>query len=577
MRIITLRPPAFLASLTLLVAAGCTQLPKTVVVGTDADASEGCVVCVEPHAARIGAEVLARGGHAVDAAVATAFALAVTWPEAGNIGGGGFMLVRESSGDAAFVDYREMAPAAATPTMFLDAAGEVDAHHVRLGFRPVGVPGTVAGLWEAHQRYGRLPWSELVDPARRLAEDGIVVDVALAGSIGGAAEELALCPEAAAIFLDATGAALAEGARLVQLDLARTLGLIAQGGRGAFYEGPIAGRIADDAEKRGGVMTRSDLAAYRAVVREPLVGSYRGFSILCGPPPTSGGCVLLQALNILEGFDLAAMGASSADELHLLGEASRRAFLDRARWLGDPDFVTAPVDRLTDKAYAAELRASVDPRRATPSDRLAGDLEGTLPLEGESTTHFSVVDRDGNAVSNTYTLEESWGAKTVAAGTGVVMNNEMHDFNVTPGRSTRTGRVGTAPNTIAPGKRMLSSMCPAIVTRDEDLILVAGSPGGRTIPSTVLRVVTGVIDHGLSARAAVDLPRVHHGLYPDRLSVEGAIDPSTRADLAARGHELRAREAQGDAHVVGPGARVGALVGAADLRRAGAVGAVSVD
>ncbi|MFG0320470.1 MAG: gamma-glutamyltransferase family protein, partial [Planctomycetota bacterium JB042] len=406
-----LHPLRLLAPVALVAAlsGGCATETTRVVVDTDLAAEAGAVVCVEPHAARIGATVLARGGNAVDAAVATAFALAVTWPEAGNLGGGGFLLHRAADGEASFVDYRETAPGAATPDLFLRPDGTVDPIRVRLGYLPVGVPGTVAGLAAAHERFGTIPWAELVAPARRLAEDGILVDAALAESIARAAAELSRCDEASRIFLRPDGAPLGVGDRLVQKDLAASLALVEAQGPRAFYEGEIARRIVDDSTARGGILARADLASYRAVFREPVRGEYRGATVIAGPPPTSGGCVLVESLNQLEGFDPAALGVGSAEELHLLGEVLRRSFLDRARFLGDPDFVSNPLDRILGDAHAASLRAGIDPSRATPSDVLAAGLDGTLPPAEGSTTHFSVVDRHGNAVANTTTLEESWG------------------------------------------------------------------------------------------------------------------------------------------------------------------------
>ena len=562
-------PQAMLPALALLTS--CLATSKPVQVGRSLPVVGGAVVSVDPLASTIGAEVLARGGSAVDAAVATALALAVTWPEAGNLGGGGFMLVREHDGNAVFVDYREKAPLRARPDMFLNEAGEVDPVRVRLGYLPVGVPGTVAGLFRAHQEFGRLPWRELVLPAIDLAEGGFEIGPALEKSLAAAAKELALCEQAREIFFDEQGRPLTRGATLVQTDLGRSLRLIAERGSGAFYAGPISEMVVADSEERGGLLCRDDFASYEAVVREPLRGSYRGVDILAGPPPTSGGTVLIESLNQLEQFDLAAMPVGSAEELHLLAEVQRRSFLDRARFLGDPDHVRNPLDRLLDKSYGRQLGQDIDPARATPSDSLALDLDGTLPPpESEQTTHFSVIDADGNAVSNTYTLEESWGAKIVARGTGILLNNEMHDFNVDPGHSTRKGRIGTQPNTILPEKRMLSSMCPVILVRQGRPFLVAGSPGGRTIPSTVLRVVTGMVDHSLSPASAVQLPRVHHGLYPDQLSIERRSGAEVMSRLAGLGHALKERESMGDCHAIGWDPETGELQAAADDRLGGA-------
>lgn len=542
-------------------------------IGRSVDATPGAVVCVEPDAARIGAVVLADGGNAIDAAIATAFALAVTWPEAGNVGGGGFMLVRLANGDAGFIDYRETAPQRASPTMFLKPDGSIDHDAIDHGWLGVGVPGTVAGLALAHEKYGTKPWAELVAPAARLAREGFVISPALARSIAGARELLAKNEESARIWLRPDGSPRRAGDLVALRDLADSLDLIAAFGARAFYEGEIARRIVEDSRANGGLHTVDDFANYRAVFREPLRGTYRGHEVLAAPPPSSGGQILLSALNQLESFRGAGARArfGAAEELHLIAEALRRAFLDRYRFLGDPDFVEIDVARLISKEHGEELARRIDRFRATPSLELAGDLEGTLPREGGHTTHFSVVDAHGNAVSNTYTLEQSWGSKITAKGTGILMNDEMGDFHAKPGESTTKGRIGTSPNLAGPGKRMVSSMCPVIVTRDGELTLVAGSPGGRTIPATVLRIVTAIVDHGLSANDALAAPRVHHALFPDVLRVEDALaDPVIEA-LHARGHAIERVAKQGDAHLVAR--ERGVLVAIADSRIDGAAAA----
>jgi gamma-glutamyltranspeptidase/glutathione hydrolase len=552
----------------LLLTLACASDPRHV-----ANAERGAVACVEPLAAAIGAQVLAAGGHAVDAAVAVGFALAVTWPEAGNIGGGGFMLIRQADGSAAFLDYRETAPAASREDMFLRTDGSVDTAAIDRSYRGVGVPGTVAGLFAAHRRYGRLPWADLVTPAIELAERGFPVSPALAASIQAAAEKLRGCPEATRIFLP-RGRALEVGATWVQRELGASLRAIRADGEDAFYRGAIARRIASDSASRGGILAAADFAGYRAVWREPLRGGYRGHEILAAPPPSSGGQVLLSALGQLERIEPDGLGGlepGSADEAHRIAEVLRRAFLDRARFLADPDFEPAPLDRLLDDAHLDALAASFDPARATPSDSLAGDLDGTLAAAGESeqTTHFSVVDAAGNAVANTYTLEQSFGSGIVARGSGILLNDEMGDFNPKPGHSSRGGRIGTRPNRIAPGKRMLSSMCPTIVAKDGELVLVAGSPGGRTIPATVLRVITAIVDHDLDPQRALALPRVHHGLYPDRIRIEERCGVDVLSALEKRGHALDRAAAIGDAHLVAR--RASHLVAIADARRHGAV------
>lgn len=523
-------------------------------VGHSVDATLGAVVCVEPQAAWIGAGVLADGGNAIDAAIATAFALAVTWPEAGNIGGGGFMLVRLEDGEAGFIDYRETAPSRASPTMFLKPDGSIDLDAIDHGWLGVGVPGTVAGLALAHEKYGTKPWSELVAPAARLARDGFVVSPTLAASIANARALLAKNDESARIWLRPDGSPRQAGEHVALRDLADSLDAIAADGARAFYRGEIARRIVADSRANGGLHSLEDFANYRAVLREPLRGTYRGHEILAAPPPSSGGQILLSALNQIEAFDEAKAAAfarwGTAGELHLLAETLKRAFLDRYRFLGDPDFVTVDVAAWTAKERGVELASTIDPSRATPSLELAGDLDGTLSREGEHTTHFSVVDAQGNAVSNTYTLEQSWGSKITAKGTGILMNDEMGDFNAKPGVSTTKGRIGTTPNLAAPNKRMVSSMCPVIVTKEGELILVAGSPGGRTIPSTVLRIVTAIIDHGLPADAALAATRVHHALFPDVLRVEETLADVEIEALRARGHAIERVAKQGDAHLI---------------------------
>jgi gamma-glutamyltranspeptidase/glutathione hydrolase len=527
----------------------------------------GLVVSVDPHASQIGADVLHRGGNAVDAAVATAFALAVVHPEAGNVGGGGFLLAHSAkSGETFVVDYRETAPNLATPEMFLRADGSLDEEKAAIGWLTVGVPGTVHGLWTAHRRAGRLEWRELVDPAVRLALDGFVVDDVLARSLAGQVRDFKRFGEPARVFFP-KGRPPRAGERLALPDLAATLTRIRDHGPAGFYDGPTA--LALDAAMReaGGLVRKEDLAEYRAKAREPVRGTYRGFEIASVGPPSSGGVLLIEMLNILEGYDLRKEGPGAATTLHWMAEAMRRAYYDRAKHLGDADFVDVPVDRLTSKEYAAQVRRGIG-ERAGSSAELGRDV--LIRPEGESTTHFSVIDEEGNVVSNTYTLEGSYGAKVMAPGTGFLLNNEMHDFNTTPGLTDAQGRIGTPPNAIAPGKRMLSSQTPSIVLREGRPILVLGSPGGRTIPNTVLQVVVNVIDFGMTVQEAVDAPRMHHQWMPDVVVLEKRFGPEAARGLEALGHAVTFGERQGDCHAIWVDPATGEAAPGVDRRIRGA-------
>jgi len=530
-------------------------------------AENGMVSSQERRASAIGVEILKRGGNAVDAAVATGFVLAVTLPRAGNLGGGGFMLVHlAKSGETIAIDYRETAPAAATRDMFLDAKGEPDNFKSRDSGLSVGVPGTVRGLALAHEKYGsgRFTLSQLVEPAVRLAREGIPVEEDLADSLPAAAPRFAKHPASAAIFLK-DGKALKRGDLLVQSDLALTLEAIRQQGPDAFYAGRIAGQIAAAVRGAGGVMTEGDLAAYKPVLRPVVRGSYRGYEIASMPPPSSGGVHLVEILNILEGFDLKAMGAGSAGALHVMAEAMKPAYADRATFLGDPDRVKVPVKGLTAKAYAAPLRAAIEPQRARKADEIkAGD---PLPHESDQTTHFSVLDKDGNAVSNTYTLNFSYGMAMVAAGTGVLMNNEMDDFSAKSGAQNAYGLVGGDTNSVHPGARPLSSMTPTFLFRDGKLVLVTGSPGGSRIITTVLQVIVNVVDFGMNIAEAVAAPRIHHQWKPDVLMVENGLSPDTLRLLVERGHAVRPGTTSGSANsiLVTPEG----LTGASDPRQRG--------
>jgi gamma-glutamyltranspeptidase/glutathione hydrolase len=525
----------------------------------------GMVVAVSAPAAEVGRDVLRRGGNAVDAAVASEFALAVTYPAAGNIGGGGFMTVFPGRGaEPVVIEYRETAPTAAHATTFARDRSW-------FGHRPVGVPGTVRGMALAHQRFGRLPWKDLVLPAVRLAEDGFPLDGPLAASLNAVVSTSAEFPELRRVFgKDGGGASWKAGDRLVQKDLARSLRLIAEGGPDAFYKGPIADLIAAEMKAGGGLITGADLAAYRANVRAPVHGTYRGYDVYAPPPPSSGGTCLVEMLNILENFDLRKQGRWSPRTLHLMIEAMRRAYLDRARHLGDSDFVKVPP-HLTTKEHARTLARGIDLTRATRSADLAPDIP--LARESDSTTHFSVIDTDGMAVANTTTLERSYGSRVVVRGGGFLLNDEMIDFNWRPGVTDRNGGIGTAANLIAPGKRMLSSQTPTVLARGGKAVLVTGSPGSRTIINTVLCVVVNVVDFDMDVRAAVDAPRLHHQWLPDEVRFEGAADyPEAVVKLRAMGHKVSGIR-QGDAHTIWIDPKTGIPRGAEDRRISGKVAA----
>lgn len=502
-------------------------------------ATNGMVVSAHRLANQAGLAVLKRGGNAVDAAVTVAYALAVTFPEAGNIGGGGFMTVRMADGRTAFIDFRETAPGAATATMYQDAAGRVLPEKSRRGHLAAGIPGTVAGMELALQKYGSRPRAELMAPAVALAAKGFVLDAGDAQFLAEGAADFARDPASAAIFLN-KGKPWKPGERLVQADLGRTLAAIAKGGAAAFYQGPLAARIAAANRAGGGIMQAKDFAAYRAVMRKPIECDYRGYHIVSAPPPSSGGVVLCQTLNVLEGYDIGAMGWHSSQAVHVTAEALRRAYRDRNLNLGDPDFVPVDTGRFTSKAYAQQLRAAISLDKATPSASLAAPGIGK---EGASTTHFSIVDKAGNAVSLTYTINDWFGARVTAAGTGILLNDEMDDFSAKPGEPNMYGLVEGPNNAIAPGKRPLSSMTPTIVTRDGKLFMVVGTPGGSHIPTGVLQVMVNVIDHKMTLTDAVNAPRIHAQWLPDVIFHEkDALSADTRAALKAKGHALEAMD-----------------------------------
>jgi gamma-glutamyltranspeptidase / glutathione hydrolase len=496
-------------------------------------AKHGMVVAMEPIAAGVGRSVLRSGGNAVDAAVAVGFALAVTHPFAGNLGGGGYMLIRLADGRQSFIDFRERAPLAATHDMYLDARGRPTRESVE-GWRSSGVPGTVRGFALAADRYGTRTWAADLAPAIDLAARGFVVSHALAQSLRSA-RNLAADAESRRIY-QRDGRFYETGEVLKLPDLAATLTRIATGGANEFYEGGTARRLTEAMAAHGGLITMADLKAYAAIERPPLEGRYQGYTILSAPPSSSGGLTLLEMLGMLDGTGYQKGGPGSASEIHYLAEVMRRAYADRNTYLGDPDFVTVPIAGLLAPAYLARLRSSIDPERATPSDRIAPGHPAAR--EGRDTTHFSVVDGEGNAVAVTYTLNGGYGNGITAPGLGFLLNNEMDDFASKPGSPNMFGLVQGEANAIAPGKRPLSSMAPTIVLKDGGLFMTLGAPGGSRIPTAVLQVLLNVVDFHMNVQDAVDFPRVHHQWLPDRLSVERGISPDTVSLLRARGYQV---------------------------------------
>jgi gamma-glutamyltranspeptidase / glutathione hydrolase len=567
--IVRLAPLALAGALALPIPAFSQERPAEVPKAQAVSAPNGMVVAQEALAARIGTDILKNGGNAVDAAVAVGFALAVTYPRAGNIGGGGFMLIHRAGGDDIAIDYRETAPRGITETSFLDANGNADPQKSRNSALAIGVPGTVAGLALAEEKYGsgHFTLAELMAPAIALARDGFAVTDETIEVPNFDPARLTKWPSSVKVFFKPDGSAFAPGELLVQSDLAATLQTIAQNGPRAFYDGPIAEKIAAAVQGAGGVMTVDDLNGYRAVERAPLHGRYRGYDIIAMPPPSSGGVELIEMLNILEGYDLA--HDDVAQSLFLMVEAMKRAYADRAAFLGDPDRVSNPVERLTSKDYAAAWRATIDPARATPASDIRGG--GIITPEGRNTTHFSIADRFGNIVSNTYTLNFSYGVGLVAADTGILLNNELDDFAVKPDVPNAYGLLGYAANAPAPGKRPLSSMTPTIVLKDGRPFLVTGSPGGSRITTAVLQIVIDVIDRGMDMASAVSAPRIHNQWMPDQVYAEPGVPPDVVAVLQARGDKVVATRPFTSANsiMVTPGG----FAGAADPRTRGGLAA----
>ena len=532
-------------------------------------AEHGMVVSQEAVASRVGLDILRRGGNAVDAAVAVGFAPSVTLPRAGNIGGGGFMLIhRADRRETIAIDYREAAPALTTKDVFLDPNGEADPFKSRYSGLAVGVPGTVAGLELAWRKYGsgKFSFAELVAPAAQLAHQGLTVDDDVADSLPLGRKQLALHPSSARIYLRPDLTPHVAGDHIALDDLAATLDRIAAEGQEAFYKGPVAEKIVAAVRENGGRMTLDDLANYRAIEREPVRGTYRGHEIVSMPPPSSGGAHILEILNILEGFPLARQGLGSAAEIHEMAEAEKLAYADRARWLGDPDFLKIPLQGLISKPYAESLRATISPDHARP----AAEISPGQPqrYESDQTTHFSVVDAQGDAVSNTYTLNLSYGSGLVAEGTGVLLNDELDDFAAKSGAANAYGLLGGDANAPGPNKRPLSSMSPTFVEKDGQLELATGTPGGSRIITTVLQILVDTIDFGLNVSEATDAPRAHDQLWPDEIMVERGFSPDTIRLLEAMGHKVTLRPTSGSANSIARAAD-GTLTGASDPRQRG--------
>jgi len=531
--------------------------------------SHAMVASVDAIASRVGADIMKRGGNAIDAAVAVALTLAVTWPEAGNLGGGGFMLLRKADGTEEAIDYRERAPLAATRDMYLDAGGNVIKDASLVGYKAIGVPGTVAGLALAHKRHGKLPWADVVEPARKLAAEGFPVSQYLARSltVKRVVERLQKFPESWRIF-ERNGKPYQVGEIFVQAELAATLARI-QKNPSDFYSGETARLIVADMQARGGMITAQDFARYQPNVRKPLHGTYRGYEIVTMPPPSSGGVALIEMLNMLEPCDLQSMGWHSSQEVHTMVEVMRRAYADRAKFLGDTDFVSVPIAGLMSRGYAEERRKDIDAVRAT--DSKAVSKGEPLRYESPQTTHFTIIDPDGNVVASTYTLNESYGSAVTAAGTGFLLNDEMDDFTSKPGVPNTFGLIQSEANAIAPQKRPLSSMTPTIVLKDGKVLFAAGSPGGSTIINTVLQVVVNVVDFGMNIQEAIDAPRFHHQWLPDKINWEPfEFSRDTTEALQKMGHIFNEKaDYIGDAHAIAVDPQTGARLGASDPRRGG--------
>jgi len=547
-------------SLTLSAATASTETVAKVKLSTGAIynqmaihhpvwAANGMVASQEALATQIGVDIMKQGGNAIDAAVAVGYALAVTLPRAGNLGGGGFMLVYLADEQRAIaIDYREVAPLTAYPDMFLDDAGNPDSQLSRFHGLAVGVPGTVLGFELALNKYGSMSLAQVMAPAIKLARDGIVVTPDLANSLQATKKRLSQWPSTKTIFYKADGSNYQPGEILKQTDLANTLTAIAKKGSPAFYQGPIAKQISNSVRNAGGMMTMQDLATYEAIERRPVTGDYRGYQVISMPPPSSGGVHIIQMLNMLSQFPIDKMGHNSAATIHVMAESMRRAYADRSLYLGDPDFVNVPVSELTNEQYAKQLVSQINPNKATPSSEVS---PGTLlPYESNQTTHYSVVDKFGNAVSNTYTLNFSYGSGLVADGTGVLLNNEMDDFSAKPGTPNAYGLIGGKANAVAAKKRPLSSMTPTIVLKDNKPYLVTGSPGGSRIITTTLQVIMNVIDHNMNIAEASAATRIHHQWLPDMIRIEKGLNVDTINLLENKGHKVEVKAAMGSTQTI---------------------------
>ncbi|NVJ99214.1 MAG: gamma-glutamyltransferase [Alphaproteobacteria bacterium] len=541
-------------------------------------ARNGMVVSQETYASKAGREILQRGGNAIDAAVATGFALAVTHPQAGNLGGGGFMMIYLKELDRVVaLDYREMAPARAHRDMFLNDSGDVDKKRVRFTLKASGVPGTVMGLTEALTKYGTMPLAEVMAPAIRLAEEGFEMTWALSESLGRYAARLKADAESAKNYFKADGSIYEAGELFRQPDLAETLKAIAASGAKGFYEGPVADKLVAAMTAQGGLITHDDLKNYHAVEREPISGTYRGYKVVTMPPPSSGGVHIVQMLNVMEGWDMKGLGHNSAAYIHRMTETMKYAYADRSKYLGDPDFFDVPVAALTSKEYAGTVRAKINLEKATPSAEIAP--APSLPYESNDTTHFSVMDSAGNMVANTYTLNFTYGNGKSVPGAGFLLNNEMDDFSAKAGVPNAFGLLGGEANAIEPGKRPLSSMTPTLLFKNGEPYMATGSPGGSTIITVVLQAVMNVMEFDMNVQTAISVPRIHHQWYPDRLFLEPGHSIDTRRLLGQMGHQVKSGPTEAWDSVLGSAQSLirdpetGLFMGAADPRRPGSYAA----
>lgn len=526
----------------------------------------GIVATQDQFATRAAVEVLSNGGNAVDAAVTTGFVLAVTLPRAGNIGGGGFMLVHDAKTNRQIaIDYRESAAAGASRDMFLDDRGQPIKDLSRITHLAAGVPGTVRGMAYALEKFGTISLKQSLQPAIALAENGFVVSEDLHDSLEHYRSQFALSPAARSVFYQPDGTPWPVGSLLVQKDLAKSLRAIADNGADEFYQGELAELIAQDMANNGGIITKDDLAGYRVIQRQPVTGSYRGMKVVSMPPPSSGGVHLIQILNILERFPLEQMGHNSAQSIHVMAEAMRYAFADRSRYLGDPDFAQVPVAQITSKPYAVSLAEKIDLNSAAASLKVFPGQGLQIPFESNETTHYSIIDQFGNAVSNTYTLNFSYGSKLMVPGTGILLNNQMDDFSAKPGSANAYGLIGGKSNAIEPGKRMLSSMTPTMIFREDGTLVATGSPGGSRIINVVLQLVVNLTDFNMSVAEATHAPRFHHQWFPDVLYLERGFSLDTVRLLAARGHKIKTQPAMGSTQTVSRTEDV--FLGCSDLRR----------